>query len=113
MYEHPQNVLLVKLINANLDLLAVHRDGGAEGASAGEPSLVIAVSFHLSLLRSAGSVSGPSVLPALHMDAAARLRLLCRHRGTAPARALSATASAVDLSPSQCRCLLAEDTTRA
>lgn len=36
VYEHPQNVLLVKLINANLDLLAVHRDGGAEGASAGE-----------------------------------------------------------------------------
>ena len=36
MYEHPQNVLLVKLINANLDLLAVHREGGGEGTSAGE-----------------------------------------------------------------------------
>lgn len=36
MYEHPQNVLLVKLINANLDLLAVHKEAAA-GASAGLP----------------------------------------------------------------------------
>ncbi|KAL4436828.1 hypothetical protein ABPG75_003967 [Micractinium tetrahymenae] len=35
VYEHPQNVLLVKLINANLDLLAVHKEGAA-GASAEE-----------------------------------------------------------------------------
>lgn len=34
VYEHPQNVLLVKLLNGNLDLLAVHREGGGEGASA-------------------------------------------------------------------------------
>lgn len=38
MYEHPQNVLLAKLINANLDLLAVHKEA-ATGASAGAPSL--------------------------------------------------------------------------
>jgi hypothetical protein len=37
VYEHPQNTLLVKLINGNLDLLAVHRDTvGAAGDSAGE-----------------------------------------------------------------------------
>ncbi|PSC74762.1 beta and beta-prime subunits of DNA dependent RNA-polymerase [Micractinium conductrix] len=31
VYEHPQNVLLVKLLNANLDLLAVHHEAGGEG----------------------------------------------------------------------------------
>jgi hypothetical protein len=40
VYEHPQNTLLVKLINGNLDLLAVHRDTvGAAGDSAGERPL--------------------------------------------------------------------------
>lgn len=42
VYEHPQNVLLVRLINGNLDLLAVHREettagaAGAAGATSAE-----------------------------------------------------------------------------
>jgi hypothetical protein len=37
MYEHPQNVLLLRLINANLDLLAVHKETAVEGQRAGAP----------------------------------------------------------------------------
>ncbi len=36
VYEHPQNTLLVKLINGNLDLLAVHKEGGGSEGGPGE-----------------------------------------------------------------------------
>ncbi len=58
MYEHPQNVLLVKLINANLDLLAVHKEAAA-GASAGGLTHALCAALASGLAGGRRSVRSP------------------------------------------------------
>lgn len=66
MYEHPQNVLLLRLINANLDLLAVHKEVAVEGQSPGAKAGCVATAAAATALAAAAP-------PSLHGRSGARL----------------------------------------